>query len=141
MIGNENRNRNDNRDPQDVPVFQERRKRVDWVTRMATILSITSWTVAFFVWVVIDMAQPEKPNMFTTMFRIQVRDYWDTSLLPTAFLLLLASLGICILAFIFNKLRKRRKTDQYKISIFVVGAITILGIVLFLNRFGLSVIF
>ena len=117
--------------------FNERRKKVDWVVRMATIMSLISWVVAFGVWVVLYSAQPEKEHMFSRYFHMEVRDYWDTSLLPLAFLLLAASLCICVGAFIFNMQRMRRKTDKYRKSIIIIGAITIIGIVLFLIQFGL----
>ena len=127
--------------------FQERRRKVDWVVRMATALSLIAWTVAFAVWIVLEMASPEKETMFASLARSNrtvfganetvIRDYWDTTLLPIAFLLLVAALAICIVAFFFNKARMRRKTDKYRKSVIIIGAITIVGIVLFLVRFGL----
>jgi hypothetical protein len=103
---------------------------------MAAILSVVSWLVALAVWAVLDRASPERENMFTRMFGVTVRENWDGTLLPIAFVLLLVSLGICVLAFFFNKLRMKRKTDKYRKSIFIIGGITILGIVFFLMRFG-----
>ena len=117
--------------------FSERRKKADWVIRMAAIMSFVSWAAAFAVWVVLYSAQPEKEHMFSRYFNIEVRDYWNTSLLPLAFTLLVASLCVCVLAFVFNMLRMKRKTDKYRKSIIIIGAITIAGIVLFLVQFGL----
>lgn len=128
--------KNEKKRIQDVSDFRERRKKTDWVTYMATILSLISWITAFCVLVVLDKAQPESEHMFTRYFGISVRNYWETSLLPLAFALLLASLCTCVIAFIFNMLRKRRKTDKYKKSIIVIGIITIIGIILFINRFS-----
>ena len=118
--------------------FNERRKKADWVVKMATIMSVVSWAVALAVWVVLDRAQPEKEDMFTRYFNIAIRENWNASLLPVAFTLLVASLCICIIAFVFNMLRMRRKTDKYRKSIIVIGVITIIGIVLFIIQFGLS---
>lgn len=129
-------NRREHHRTQETSTYAERRKRADWVTKMATVFSAISWAVAFAVWVVLDMAAPEKAHMFTRMFGVEIRNYWDASLLPIALILLIASLCICILAFIFNMLRKRRKTDKFKKSIFIIGGISILGIVLFVIRFG-----
>ena len=53
-----------------------------------------------------------------------------------AFFLLIAALAICVIAFFFNKARMRRKTDKYRKSVIIIGAITIIGVVLFLVRFG-----
>jgi hypothetical protein len=116
--------------------YLERRRKSDWIVRMATILSVLSWLVAFSVWVLLDQASPERAHMFSRLFGIPVREHWNTTLLPIAFVLLFVALGICILAFLFNKLRMRRKTDKYRKSIFIIGGITIVSIVLFIMRFG-----
>ena len=122
--------------------FQERRRKADWMVRMATILSLVAWVVALVVWVVLEMASPEKEvEWFTSIGRIRgteilIRDYWDVTLLPIAFWLLVASVVICVVAFIFNALRMRRKTDKYRKSIFVMAGLAVLGIVVFLLRFG-----
>jgi len=122
--------------------FQDRRKKVDWIVRMATALSFIAWAVAIAVWAVLDAASPEKEvGWFTSIGRVRgveitVRDYWDEKLLPTAFILLVAALAICVVAFLFNKARMKRKTDKYRKSVMIIGAITIIGIILFLFRFG-----
>ena len=122
---------------------RDRRKKADWMVRMATILSAVSWAGAIAVWAVLETAAPEREWRFITSFMSQVHDaeirirhHWDQSLLPVAFALLAGSLGVCIAAFVFNKMRMRRKTDKYRKSIIVIGTITILGIVMFLIRFG-----
>ena len=120
----------------------EKRKRTDWVTRMATILSAVSWFIAFAVWIVLDQAQPIKETFLTRSTyskedgsKVEFPKEWDESLLTIALVLLVASLVICVSAFIFNMLRMKRKTDKYKISIIVIGCITGAGLALFLNRF------
>jgi len=123
--------------------FQERRRKADWITKMATILSLLSWVVAIAVWAVLESASPEREMTFITSFlretmgaETRIRDYWDATLLPVAFWLLVLALAICVTAFVFNALRMRRKTDKYRKSIIIIGAITLIGIVLFLVRFG-----
>jgi len=68
---------------------------------------------------------------------IHIRDYWSEPLLQTAFILLVVAMLVCIAAFFFNKMRMKRKTDKYKKSIMIIGGVTVLGVVLFLLRFGL----
>ena len=116
----------------------ERRKKADWIVRMAAIFSILSWVVAFTVWIFIDQASPEKGHMFTSAYNVAVREHWDETFLPLAFGLLIAALLLCIMAFFFNKLRMRRKTDKYRKSIITIGVITIVGIVMFVIRFGVN---
>jgi len=124
--------------------FQDRRKKADWIVKMATILNLVSWAVAVAVWFVLESASPEREMRFVTSLLqvhfdsdIIVRNRWDMTLLPIAFFLLIASLCICIASFMFNKMRMRRKTDKYRKSIIIIGIITILGIIGFLIRFGL----
>jgi len=123
--------------------YLERRKKVDWVVRMAAVLSFISWGFAIAVWAVLEAASPEQDRKFITSFlssrldaQIQIRSYWDTTLLPIAFLLLVAAFVVCLVAFFFNKLRMRRKTDKYRKSIIVIGIVTFVGIIVFLIRFG-----
>jgi len=121
---------------------KERRKKKDWVGRMTTVLSLISWVIMIAVWVVIDAAAPERVHTFTATFfqetfgtEIVVRTRWDYTLVYIAYVLMLLSLGSCIFAFIFNKLRMKRKSDKYKKSVFVIGGITVIAFIVFLIRF------
>ena len=123
--------------------YLDRRKKADWIVRMATILSVLSWAVVIAVWAVLDAASPERERQFISSIirkhldvQSYVRTRWDETLLSVGFLLLVASLAVCLVAFFFNKLRMKRKTDKYRKSIIVIGSITIMGIVAFLIRFG-----
>lgn len=115
---------------------QERRRKTDWVTKAASILSIIAWLLAVVMLLCLDRAQPEKAGFFTSLFGITVNSRWNTSLLRTSFLFLVLALGVCALAMIFNIMRSRRKTDKYKKSIIILGGITIIGIVVFIIAFG-----
>ena len=117
--------------------FKERRRQADWVINAATILSVISWLVAFFVLTVIQMAQPQHTDLFSNFFGGAIRQpTWDVSLLYVAFGLLILSVIACIAAFIFNSMRMRRKTDKYRKSIIIIGALTIIGLFAFTFRFG-----
>ena len=135
---NEVRNdtRNDAGSNRNSSQYQNRRKKADWLVKSAAALSIVAWFVAFAVWLLLDVASPD---MWLNYRGNEVGNAnWDDNLLSMVFLLLLLSLAICIVAFVFNKLRMRRKTDKYRKSVFVIGGITIIGIVAFLLRFGSS---
>jgi len=128
---------------------KDRRQRIDWVSRMATILSVLAWIIMIAVWVVVDTASPDKGMRFTqTFFDVHfgvdasnvMRTKWNDTLLIIAFVLQLVSIGTCLIAFLFNKMRMKRKSDKYKKSIFVIGGITILAFIAFIIRFW-SVLF
>jgi len=126
---------------------KDRRKKKDLVSRMATILSLGAWAVMIAVWVVLETAAPDREMMFiNTFFEAQFgvggfgRQRWNYALVYTAYVLFLISLGACAIAFILNKMRMKRKGDKYKVSIFVIGGITIIAFIFFLIEHG-SVIF
>ena len=114
----------------------ERREKTDWVTYMATALSIISWCIAVVAMDILNKAQPQTGDFFSRVFGTPLRDYLDTSLVQIAFYFLLASFFVCVAALVFNLLRKRRKTDKMKKSILSIFILTVLAIVYFIYRFG-----
>ena len=128
---------------------KERRKKKDWISRLTTILCVCSWVILIAVWVVLETASPERGMRFTqTFFQVHfgvdasaaTRTRWNYTLIYVAYVSQLICLGSCAIALLLNKMRMKRKGDKYKISIFVVGGITIIAFIVFLIRFG-SVIF
>jgi len=122
---------------------KDRRQKKDWVSRMATILSLSAWAVMIAVWVLIEYASPETEFLFLSGFgRVHfdlnpvLRQRWNDTLIYIAYVLLLVSLGTCLIAFFFNKIRMKRKTDKYKKSIFVIGGITVIAFIFFLIVHG-----
>lgn len=117
--------------------FAERRRQADWVIKAASVLSFISWLVAITVVFVLDLAAPENDNFFTRTWEgAALRTTWNETLLPAVFILLMVSLLSCIAAFFFNRIRMRRKTDKFKKSILIIGALTLAGLILFVFRFG-----
>ena len=116
--------------------FAERRKKADFVVNMATILSVLSWAFALGVWMVLDVAAPQRDNILLQFFDAPTRTWWDASLLPIAFVFLILSFILCVAAFFFNMARMRRKTDKYRKSIIIIACITFIGLVTFIIRFG-----
>lgn len=117
---------------------KERRVKKDWITQMATILSFAAWVIMFFVWIVLYMAETNQGVMFfNSFFDVEpTRVRWDYTLVYIAFVMMLVSLGTCIIAFVCNKMRMKRKSDKYKISIFIIGGITIIALTVFMIYFG-----
>jgi len=128
---------------------KDRRKSKDFIGRLTTILSLGAWAIMIAVWVVLEMASPEKGMRFTqTFFEVHfgvdsassMRARWNYTLVYAAYVMMLVSMGSCIIAFLLNKMRMRRKGDKYKKSIFVIFGITVIAFVFFLIRFW-SVLF
>ena len=134
-------NKKDNKDE------NKRKKKADWLSKAAAILSLFAWTIMIAVWAVLEAAAPERERRFiTSFFDVQfgtpplIREIWDYTLVYIACVLLLVSLGTCAIAFFINRMRMKRKSDRYKISIFIAGGINVIVLVVFLIHFW-SVLF
>jgi hypothetical protein len=122
---------------------QKKKKKTDLIGSTATILSIVAWVIVLAVWLVLEAAAPERERRFiTSFFDVQfgtapsIRARWDYTLVYVAYVLMLASMGICAIAFVLDRFRVRHKTGKYKKSIWVIGGITVVAFVIFLIRFG-----
>jgi len=123
----------------------ERRKKANITDKLGNIFTLLALGMVFAVWVVMYIAQPgDARNMLfissfidetfgTSHMRVS---RWDYALVYAAYVMYLISLGICIIAFVFNNFRRRRKTDKLKISILLIGGTTIISFVMFLLQFG-----
>ena len=128
---NEQMQKDSNKDAQ----FKNRRKKADWVTKAASILSVIAWIIVIVMLLLLDRAQPQSADFFTHVFRSTVHSSWNSSLLRTSFIMLVSAFFICALAMILNILRHRRKTDKYKKSIIILGVLSLIGLILFMIRF------
>ena len=114
-----------------------RKQQADWVVNASAALSVVSWVFAFLVFLVLDIASPERDNFFTNFLGDgAVRTEWDSTLLPIGLMLLVFAFLCSVAAFIFNMMRMRRKTDKYRKSVIFMGLVTLAGIVAFILRFG-----
>jgi len=109
---------------------------------LVTILSLVPWVIMLAVWVVIETASPGREMRFiTSFFSVQfgatpmARAGWNTTLVYLAYVLMLISLGLCLIAFTVNILGKRREGEKLKISVFIIGGITIVAFIFFMINF------
>ena len=126
-------------DSDNVVRIRERRRQSDALIRAAILMSALAWVVLFAVWIVMYFAGivGEYGNTPINIITDSPAQHeYSLRLIPIAFTLLLISLVICIAAFIFNRLRMRRSTDRYRISIFIVAGVTIIALIVFILNFG-----
>ena len=114
----------------------DRRRQVDWVVKTAATLSVIAWLVAFTVLILLDFASPDRVDFFSNVWGGDLRAYWDGRLLIISFVMLLVSFICCVIAFLFNMMRMRRKTDKYRKSVFIMGSVSLVAIIVFIIRFG-----
>jgi len=115
---------------------KERRRTQDWAVRGTTILTVMAWLLSFGAVLVLDIASPTTENMLTHLFDGTERVVWNENMILLAYVMLIFSLAACITATVFHLLRLKRKTDKFKISVFLITAVTVIGFILFLFRFA-----
>ena len=113
--------------------FVERRKRNDWVVRTVTIIAVLGWIAALLALLFIQRSNTQ-PWGFETTYPERLGGVGpgglSTSLLRWAFIATLFSFVACLVGFIFNAARHRRKTDRFnKLLISISVASTVLFVV------------
>ena len=115
--------------------------------KLATTFTLIPWGLMLAVWILIESASPGREMRFiTTFFNVHfgaepmARPSWNYNLIYTAYVLMLVSLGLCLIAFTINVLGRRREGEKIRISVFIIGSITIIAFIFFMINFW-SVIF
>ncbi len=107
----------------------DRRKGPDpWVKSLEW-LGVFGWFVMFVAIFIIDRAKPEEENMFTKAAKVSVRKTWDQELIHYLFYLMIVGLCISIIGIAINSRRYRRTDDRFRITLIMLGIISIFGII------------
>lgn len=114
--------------------FTERRKGPDAVVKAVWWSTGISWFLFIAAAIFFDKARPVQETFFDRLFDIRVRDYWNENALVYAFYIMMVDLAICIVGFICNMMRHRRKTDKISKSILILGAANLAGILWYIFR-------
>ena len=122
--------------PLNTPKIVERRKKQDWVVRSVTILAIVGWICALVALLFIQRASPAQENLITRILNIDVSSFWNVAMIRDAFIAILASFLICVIGFVFNLSRHRRKTDRYNKLLIVIGILSTVILVAYLSLFS-----
>jgi len=115
-------------------VFVERRKGPDIVVKTVWVVSAVSWLLIMIALALSDWASPETETFFDRYLGKTVRTYWDENLLWYAFIVFLINFIICVIGFILNLQRQKRKTDRISKSIIVLGLASLCGVLWYLFR-------
>ena len=114
--------------------YIERRKGPDSVVKAVWWSAGISWLLFIAAIVFTENARPRLSTFFDRQFNVSVRDYWNENALLYAFIILVLNFAVCIIGFIFNMARHKRKTDKISKSILVLGIVTFAGILWYLLR-------
>ncbi len=113
----------------------ERRKGPDlWVKALGW-LSVFGWFLMFVALFIIDRAKPGHEDMFTKGANIEVRTTWKQELIDYLFYLMIFGLCIGIIGLVVNSTRHHRKDDRFRVTLIILGIISIFGIIKHLFSF------
>lgn len=117
----------------------DRRKKRDWIAAMPSVLSYISGTMLIAVWGILIYISPPRGTDWAWLSFFG--DYtpasftWPKLPVNVAYFMLIACMVLCVAAFLFNRMRMKRKDDKYKVSVFLIGSVALITFVSFLVRF------
>jgi xanthine/uracil/vitamin C permease (AzgA family) len=117
---------------QDLRTTTERRRKPDGIVKFVTIVSAIGWIMIIICSILIIYAKPEHTNMFYEMFNINIKDYWNYSLLNFVFILLTFLFALSLIGIMMNAMRQRRKIDRMNKSLIFQAIMSVIGMILLL---------
>lgn len=108
-----------------------RRKGPDPWIRSLRYLALAGWALMIVALVILDRAKPQVETFFERVYDIRLQQQWDMDLARYLLWLMVLGLVLSLFGIIINACRKRRRTDQWRLSLFVLGLISLAGIILY----------
>lgn len=113
-----------------------RRPRQDWVQTAVTLTTGIGWVGVFIITTLLDRASPEQSTFIDNYLGTPVRTYWNTQLVRQSLFVLILIFALGLIGLFVGLTRMRRKDDKLNKANILLLALTVLGIVIFLVRFG-----
>lgn len=98
-------------------------------------LSVAGWLILLAALLVLAEAKPPVETFFERYYKIQLRSSWDLELARYIYYLMLLGLGTSLTGLALNSRRLRRRGDEWRISLILVAAISLLGLIRYLTAF------
>lgn len=115
--------------------FSRRQRRKDPLILVLRWLSVTGWLILLTALFVLGEARPPVETFFERWYNIQLRASWNLELARYIFYLMLLGLGTSLTGLAINSRRLRRKGDEWRVSLILVAAISLLGLIRYLTAF------
>jgi len=118
------------------PDYIERRKKKDWIVKAVPVISVIGWLSAFVSLSFLDAAQPAKETFWSSIYSVRIVSFWNPLMLQLSLIMAVEVFLVCLLGFMFNLMRHRRKTDRFSKSILILWPLSVFYIAYLLIRFG-----
>ncbi len=107
----------------------DRRKGPDpWVKALEW-LGVVGWLLMFAALFIIDRAKPQAEKFLVKATKVEASTTWNQELTTALFYLMIFGLFISIIGIAINSKRYRRKDDRFRITLIMLGIISIFGII------------
>ncbi|MDY6836792.1 MAG: hypothetical protein SWH78_02355 [Thermodesulfobacteriota bacterium] len=113
---------------------QRRRKGPDFWFRSIRWLAVIGWLIMTGALFIPTVAKPDHKGNIAKLAE-GLRTTWDLELMKYFFYCMIVGLCISIAGFVINTKRHRRKSDEYLISLILLGFVSIVGMVTYLITF------
>ena len=110
----------------------DRRRGPDFWVRILAWFGGISWVLMFAAIFIIDRAKPEAEKILTRASGAEVRTTWDQTLLGYLFYLVIFGLCVSTVGIMINSKRYRREEDRFRLTLIVLGMLSIFGIAIYL---------
>lgn len=107
---------------------RERRRREDFWVRFLEWLVVGSWFLLFIALLVFSKAKPQIETFFERYYNLPVNPDWNLEFLFYLKILMALGLLLSLLGSAINWRRSRRAEDQFRVSLVILGAISLLGL-------------
>lgn len=116
-------------------MFSERRISNDWVVKWLDWSVIVTWVISFIIMANTMLAMPQRPNTIDNYYGYIVRRTWDMERIQNNIYFLLALFIVSSISLILNSTRMKRAGDRYRVSLMVMGVLSLMLILAYLFYF------
>ncbi len=110
----------------------ERRSGPDLWVRILGWLGVFGWLLMFVALFIIDKAKPQNEFNFSRAANAKLRSTWNPELTGYLFYLMIFGLCVSIIGSVINARRLHREDDRFRLTMILLGTISVFGIVKYL---------
>ena len=105
---------------------EDRRKGSDWLIKTMNVLTVLACLVLFIGFIISHYGRPETSNIIIRFHDVVIRDYWIPHLKQWFIISLGCSSFISLMALFINNFRIKRKSDNFRHSLFFFPIVAII---------------
>ncbi len=110
----------------------DRRRGPDFWVKILAWLGGISWFLMFAAMFIIDRAKPEAEKILSRASGAEVSTTWDQTLVGYLFYLVIFGLCVSTVGIMINSRRYRREEDRFRLTLIVLGMLSIFGLAIYL---------